>query len=199
MTRVDYVLSEEIHTGLLIFIVGKSGSGKDTLMRESTRLLKEKNIPVTVLQRFITRISDKNEDSIFITQEEFLKRKLKDEFALSWFIFDNWYGVARKSIETLINRGEIVLINVSRSVLHKARESYPRCKIVLIEVPISITKERVRSRGRDIGIRFEQRLTRMQETEIDMPPPDKIIVNDRNLEKAVNELSSYIETLHRTR
>ncbi len=190
---------EEILGELLIFIVGKSGSGKDTLMRESTRLLKEKNIPITVLQRFITRISDKNEDSIFIKEEDFLKRKEKDEFALAWFIFGNWYGISRESIDTLIKRGEIGLVNVSRSILHKARESYPLCKIVLIDVPISIIKERVRSRGRDMGKGYEDRLVRMQEEDIDMPPPDKIIVNDRNVEKAVNELSTYIEYLYNTK
>jgi phosphonate metabolism protein PhnN/1,5-bisphosphokinase (PRPP-forming) len=191
--------SEEIPGDLLIFIVGKSGSGKDTLMRESMRLLKEKKIPVSIMQRFITRISDKNEESIFITKEKFLKRNQMNEFALSWFIFGNWYGISRKSIETLIKRGEIVLVNVSRSILHKARESYPRCKIVLIDVPVSITKERIRSRGRDNGKGYEARLARMQRTDIDMPPPNKIIINDKNLERAVSELSSYIEHLYNTK
>lgn len=191
--------SEEIPSEMLIFIVGKSGSGKDTLMRESMRLLKKKDIPVTVLQRFITRASDKNEESIYITKEEFLKRKELNEFALSWFIFGNWYGIPRKSIDTLVKRGDIVLINVSRNILHKARESYPQCKIVLVEVPISISKERVMSRGRDMGEDYEDRLARMQETEIDMPPPNKIIINDKDLERAVNELSNYIESVYSTK
>ncbi|MHA1969955.1 MAG: hypothetical protein ACW964_19445 [Candidatus Hodarchaeales archaeon] len=44
---------------LIILIVGKSGSGKDTLMRESQKILQsQKSVPVNILQRVITRKID---------------------------------------------------------------------------------------------------------------------------------------------
>ncbi len=182
---------------LVILVVGKSGSGKDTLMRESQRLLQEeKNIPVNILQRYITRTSDKNEESISVTQEEYLQRKKANEFALYWRIYGNWYGCPKVSIDTPIKRGELVLINVSRSILNEARKNYPHCKIILIDVSLSIAEKRVKSRGRDTGKGLKDRLTRMKKEDIDMPQPNKIILNDDSLEKAVLALSSYLEDIY---
>ncbi len=182
---------------LVIFVVGKSGSGKDTLMRESQRVLQEeKNIPVNILQRYITRTSDKNEESISVTQEEYLQRKEANEFALHWKIYGNWYGCPKESIDTPIKRGELVLINVSRSILYDARKHYPYCKIVLIDLPQFIAEKRVKSRGRDTGKGLKDRLTRMKKEDFDMPQPNKIIFNDDSLEKAVLALSSYLEDIY---
>lgn len=188
---------EKPSSHLVILVVGKSGSGKDTLMRESQQILQvDKNIPVNILQRYITRTSDENEESIFITQEEYLQRKKANEFSLYWRIYGNWYGCPRNSINTSIKRGELVLINVSRSILYEARKNYPHCKIVLIDVPQSIAEERVKSRGRETGKRLKDRLTRMKKEDIDMPQPNKIILNDDSLERAVMELSSYLEDIY---
>ena len=113
---------------LLIFVVGTSGSGKDSVMRETAAYLNRNGIPTQLLKRFITRPSDKDEESLFITNEDFLKRK--DEFALSWYIYDNWYGCPWEGIKKAIKEREILLINVSRAVLFQAREVFPQCKIV---------------------------------------------------------------------
>ncbi|MHA2075698.1 MAG: hypothetical protein ACW97X_13845, partial [Candidatus Hodarchaeales archaeon] len=124
---------------LIILIVGKSGSGKDTLMRESQKILQsQKSVPVNILQRVITRKSDKNEESIYLTEDEFIERKKENIFAFSWKIYGNWYGCPIEAIESALKKGELILINVSRGVLHEARKYYPHCNIIHIDVPQSI-------------------------------------------------------------
>jgi phosphonate metabolism protein PhnN/1,5-bisphosphokinase (PRPP-forming) len=178
---------------LLIFVVGTSGSGKDSVMRETAAYLNRNGIPAQLLKRFITRPSDKNEESFFITNENFINRK--EEFALSWYIYDNWYGCPWEGIEKAIKKREILLINISRAVLFQAREVFPHCKIVLITVPKSIAESRVKHRGREDEKGVEKRLSRMS-VKIDMPSPDKIIENTGDLEEAAEKLGKYLKTIY---
>lgn len=176
---------------LLIFVVGTSGSGKDSVMRETAVYLNENGIPAQLLKRVITRPSDKNEESVFMTDDDFLEHR--DDFALSWNIFDNWYGCPWNIINESIIKREILLINVSRAVLYKVRELFPKCKIILITVPKDVAETRLKHRGREDQQGLQKRLTRMT-TKIDMPPPDKIIQNTGNLVETAQELGNYLSS-----
>ncbi len=184
-----------IHSDLLIFIVGRSGSGKDTIMRNTVNALHEKQIPAKILRRIITRTPDENEDSLYISESDFLEMREKEQFALSWHIYDNWYGVPKDQLEKHLQQGKIVLVNVSRNILYEGRIKYPNCKIILIEVPLDLAEKRIMSRGRENVTRLEVRIARMKES-VDMPKPDRKIKNDGNLSDAVRELSNYLSTLY---
>ncbi|MCK4848901.1 MAG: hypothetical protein KAT16_07760, partial [Candidatus Heimdallarchaeota archaeon] len=56
---------------LLIFVVGTSGSGKDSVMRETVAYLTQSGVLAQILKRIITRTPDKNEESNFMTVDEF--------------------------------------------------------------------------------------------------------------------------------
>lgn len=186
---------DKVKCDLLVFVVGKSGSGKDTIMRKVAAILLMEQIPVNILRRIITRPFDKTEDSLYVSKEEFLQRKAKGEFALSWFVYNNWYGCPRTTLEDPLQQGEIVLVNVSREILYEARKKYPESKIVLIEVPIEIAEKRIKIRGRETASHMAERQARMQE-KIEIPTPDNVIWNNGNLDKAVKELSDYLKMLY---
>lgn len=196
---VDIVRSEtnkvKIMSDLLVFIVGRSGSGKDTIMKNVVNGLLLEDIPATILQRNITRPPDKTEESLYVSEEEFLQRKSQKEYALSWFVYNNWYGCPRIPLEESLQRGDIVLVNVSRSILHEAREKYPQSKIVSIVVQDRVAEKRLKARGREDSNRLAERVTRMQK-EIDMPLPDKIIQNEGDLDNTVHELSNHLRKLY---
>ncbi|MHA2246215.1 MAG: hypothetical protein ACXADY_14720 [Candidatus Hodarchaeales archaeon] len=180
---------------LLVFVVGRSGSGKDTVMRNVTDILLKEQVPVSILKRSITRPSDKTEESFYLSKTEFLQKLAENEFVLSWFVYNNWYGCPLALLEDSLQRGEIVLVNISRDSLPQAREKYPRSKIVFIEVPIKIAEKRIKIRGRETDNRLTERLIRMHE-KIDIPVPNKIVHNDGDLERAVNELSDFLKTIY---
>ena len=185
-------------TNLLVFVVGTSGSGKDSVMRETTSYLNSQSIPTSTLKRVITRPSDKNEESTFMTVEEFLKHKEDNEFALSWHIYDNWYGCGRALIESALARNELLLINISRSILFKAREVFPECLIVLVTVPKEIAESRIKKRGREDDKGLKIRLTRMKR-DIEMPVPNKIVENTGDLGKTAEELGVFLKNHYLTR
>ncbi|UCG90020.1 MAG: hypothetical protein JSU57_06035 [Candidatus Heimdallarchaeota archaeon] len=188
-------IKSQIASDLLVFVVGISGSGKDTIMRKASDNLFIEEIPVNILRRDITRSPDKTEESLYVSEEEFLIKKSREEYALSWYVYNNWYGCPRTLLEVPLQRGEVVLVNVSRNILSEARDKYPESKIVLIDVPINIAEKRIKTRGRETDYLLNERQIRMH-AKIDMLPPDKVVQNDSDLEKAVNELTDYLKTLY---
>jgi phosphonate metabolism protein PhnN/1,5-bisphosphokinase (PRPP-forming) len=189
--------TEEVGTksDLLVFIVGRSGSGKDTIMRNVASTLLLDDIPVYILQRHITRPPDKTENSLYVSEEEFLQKKSQKDYVLSWFVYDNSYGCPRIPLEESLRKGEIVLVNVSRSILYEAKKKYPKSKIVQIIVPDKVAETRIKNRGREDSKHLTDRLTRMQK-KIDMPFPDKIIENEGDLDIAVQEFRDYLRKIY---
>lgn len=189
--------STEVDTksDLLVFVVGRSGSGKDTIMRNVASALLLDDIPVYILQRHITRPPDKTENSLYVSEEEFLQKKSQKDYVLSWSVYNNSYGCPRIPLEESLRKGEIVLVNVSRSILYDAKEKYPRSKIVQIVVPDKVAETRIKNRGREDSNNLAERLTRMRK-KIDMPFPDKIIENEGDLDVAVHEFSDYLRKIY---
>lgn len=174
---------------LLVFVVGTSGSGKDSVMRETVAYLTENGVPAQILKRMITRTPDKYEESHFLPIDEFLKRK--NEFALSWNIYDNWYGIPWVSINVANENSSLLLINVSRGVLYEARRLFPSSLIILLTVPKEIAKSRIKNRGREDHKGMSKRLTRMS-MDVDIPSPSKIVSNAGVLQDTAKKLGEFL-------
>jgi ribose 1,5-bisphosphokinase len=174
---------------LLIFVVGTSGSGKDSVMRETVAYLNQNGVSAQILRRIITRTPDKNEKSNFLPVDDFLHRK--SEFALAWNIYDNWYGIPWESIHEVYRNNSLLLINVSRGVLHEARKLFPSSLIILVTVPKEIAESRIKNRGREDNEGMNKRLTRMSK-QVDMPPPSILIDNSGDLKDTVRELGEFL-------
>ncbi|MHA1993623.1 MAG: hypothetical protein ACW97Z_03715 [Candidatus Hodarchaeales archaeon] len=187
-----------IDTDLLVFVVGTSGSGKDSVMREAVSYLNSQSIPASTLKRVITRTPDKNEDSIFMTVDDFLNRKKNNEFALSWHIYDNWYGCGWPPIKNAINQRQILLINVSRNILFKARKVFPNCLIILVTVPVEIAESRIKRRGREDEKGLQTRMSRMK-NKIEIPSPNLTLKNTGNLNKTAEELGNFLKNHYLSR
>ena len=174
---------------LLVFVVGTSGSGKDSVMRETVAYLTENGVPAQILKRMITRTPDIYEESNFLPIDKFLQRK--NEFALSWNIYDNWYGIPWDSINTAYRNSSLLLINVSRGVLYEARRLFPSSLIILVTVPKEVAESRIKNRGRENHKGMRKRLTRMNK-DVDMPSPNKIVNNAGVLQDTAKELGEFL-------
>ena len=60
------------------------------------------------------------------------------EFSLTWHIYDLDYGVP-KIVENWLSDGNIVIINVSRTIIPLARIKFPNLKVIFVKVPFEIT------------------------------------------------------------
>ncbi|MHA1974535.1 MAG: hypothetical protein ACTSW1_16165 [Candidatus Hodarchaeales archaeon] len=173
----------------LYFFVGKSGSGKDSIMAGVRSKLEEEGIKTHILVRYITRPPHPSEPFESVSVEDFLKLKEQGKFALDWHIYGKFYGCP-KELEDYLKKNYLVFVNVSRSILFKAKEQYPECKIILIEVNPEIAKQRIANRKRDIKD-LEQREKRLK-TKVSMPKPDLVVKNEGTLEEAILEVFNFI-------
>lgn len=142
----------------LIYLMGASGSGKDTLLRLLRAHLRGDE-PVLVAHRYITRDSGDTEDALRLTEDEFVRRAALGCFALRWASHGLQYGIGVE-IDAWLSCGAAVIINGSRAHLEQAHSRYPALTAVEITVDPEQLARRLASRGREGAEQIAQRLTR---------------------------------------
>jgi ribose 1,5-bisphosphokinase len=188
--------NEKNYPGLLVLIVGNSGSGKDSIMRGVKERFPTKLKPLYLAQRFITRPTSETESNIAISPEEFKKMSSQGKFALEWNIYGLDYGVSIE-VDEWLKKGHPVLVNVSRLIVQKAREIYQNIIVVFIEVPFEVTFKRVKERARESGKRLEDRIERAKKNQ-KFSEADFVVDNSGTLENAINQFLEYLVNIIKT-
>ena len=152
----------------LIYIMGPSGCGKDSLMAEA-RLRLPAEAPVVFAHRYITRPADAGgENHVALSLDEFQLRLSRGLFALSWQSHGFAYGVGSE-IDIWMEAGLSVVVNGSRGALSEALKAYPDLLPVLVEVPVEILRQRIGERGREDAADMERRLARARMSVPEVP------------------------------
>ena len=144
--------------GRLVYVVGASGAGKDSVMTYARARLAE--APVAFAHRYITRPADAGGDNhVALGLEEFRQRKAAGCFLLDWESHGRCYGIGRE-IGLWMDAGLVVVANGSRAYLGEARRRIPGLLAVEIRADEAVLAERLARRGRetvaDIGARLER-------------------------------------------
>jgi len=181
--------------GMLILVVGNSGSGKDSIMRGVKEKYPSNLKELYLTQRYITRPYSDTENYIAIKPEDFKKLSLQGEFVLEWHIYGLDYGVPIE-IDGWLEKGHPVLVNVSREIIKKARSMYQNILVVFIDVPFEITLKRVKERARESGARLEERILRASQNQT-IPDADFIVDNSGDLQDAINQFLNYLISIIR--
>ncbi|MHC8288254.1 phosphonate metabolism protein/1,5-bisphosphokinase (PRPP-forming) PhnN [Pseudomonas sp. XS1P51] len=144
--------------GRLIYLIGPSGSGKDSLIEAVREPLQALNCEV--VRRVITRSAESvGEDAIGVSRQEFERRRSAGDFTLSWNANGLDYGIPIE-IDHWLKAGRHVLINGSRGHLNEALNRYPTLLPVLLTVKDAVLRERLLRRGRESIAQIEARLRR---------------------------------------
>lgn len=144
----------------LFYLVGASGSGKDSILRQFRSLTHKPDSPVIIARRFITREDDSHEDSMYLSDAEFAQREHNDFFALSWQANGYRYGIGTE-INEWLNSGFSVLLNGSRAYLPEAKAIYgEQLHSILVDVPEAELRARLEKRARESSEDIDQRINR---------------------------------------
>ncbi|MHC8338091.1 phosphonate metabolism protein/1,5-bisphosphokinase (PRPP-forming) PhnN [Pseudomonas sp. HLT2-19-2] len=144
--------------GRLIYLMGPSGAGKDSLIEAAREPLQTLNCEV--VRRFITRSAESvGEDAIGVSREVFERHRVEGDFALCWNANGLDYGIPIE-INHWLNDGRHVLVNGSRGHLAEALHRYPTLLPVLLTVKDQVLRERLLRRGREGLEEIEARLHR---------------------------------------
>jgi len=177
--------------GQLFLVVGNSGSGKDTLIREVQKQFPKDMKPIMVPKRVITRSpSPDTENFESVDEVTFLRLKNEEAFALDWHIYDLYYGV-RTEIVRWLQQDYPVVVNVSRNIIEYARERFPGVKVIFIRVPFAIIEKRIQARKRESVDSLNARLDRARKNQ-ELPSADFMVDNSGDLDKACKMMLDYI-------
>lgn len=142
----------------LIFLIGPSGSGKDSLIDAVRGDLQAAGIEIA--RRVITRSAEaRGEAALGVSPERFEAMRTAGDFALHWQANGLCYGIPAQ-VDQWLAAGTSVLVNGSRGHLAEARRRYPQLLAVGLTVSNDALRGRLLARGRESAEEIEQRLAR---------------------------------------
>ena len=181
-------------TGRLVYCIGPSGAGKDSLL-DWLRTHLPQPCPVHWAQRTISRAATSGgEAHEGVSPEAFAALCSEHAFALHWQANGLGYGVRHAQLAPLA-RGHWVLLNGSRAYLPEALARFPDLVAVHITASPQVLRERLLSRGRETREEVEARVQRALAY---TPPPGAArlkVHNDGALCDAGQRLLNALENL----
>lgn len=164
----------------LFYVIGASGSGKDSLIRYARTHISE-DAEVLFTHRYITRPADAGgENHVALDNKEFISRQQKRCFAMSWYSHNTHYGIGIE-INQWLAKGLNVVVNGSRGYLQQAARLYPELVPLLITVEPEILKHRLEARGREDRDQIKRRLKQARELELSVSHPKLIKIENNNV------------------
>ena len=142
--------------GCFIAVVGPSGAGKDSLIREAMQVRRD----LVLARRAITRPSaPESEDFESLSTEEFQRREATGAFALHWQAHGLNYGIPT-SVEEELAAGQSVIANLSRGMIDVARARFDPFRAIVVTASVEILAVRLAGRGRETREDISARLQR---------------------------------------
>jgi ribose 1,5-bisphosphokinase len=136
----------------IILIVGASGVGKDTLIREAKKELKKE---FNFVRRYITRKPDKSEKNFFLENSAFKLLRDNKYFISSWEAHGNFYAISKNSIKKGAN-----VISISRSKINDFERIFSNVYVINITLNKEELRNRLMKRGRESFEEIKKRLDR---------------------------------------
>lgn len=175
-----------IPAGRLVFLLGPSGSGKDSLIEAARGQLMANG--VRIAKRVITRSAEaRGEDAHGVSPERFEEMRAAGAFAMHWQANGLAYGIPAQ-VDDWLAAGYPVLVNGSRGYLAEARRRYPGLLAIRLEVAPQVLRQRLLARGRESALEIERRLARSARLQADDDPATHVLDNSASLDTTVTVL-----------
>lgn len=170
--------------GRLLYVVGASGAGKDSLLAYARERLSGGT--VAFAHRYITRAQDAGgENHVALSDREFEARARHGAFAMYWTSNGHRYGIGAE-VDHWLSNGRDVVVNGSREYLDAARARYPGMIVVWVRASPGTLNARLAARGREDAGAIQARLARAERY---APPAGALVIdNDGALEEAGERL-----------
>jgi ribose 1,5-bisphosphokinase len=184
-------LSEQ--NGPLVYVMGPSGAGKDSVLDRARKLLTDKHL-VVFAHRYITRpAAAGGENHIELSSAEFGLRRTHGLFAFHWQAHGNSYGIGRE-VYSWRRAGLTVVVSGSREHFQQLGGVDDHTHPVLITAPAERLAQRLAARAREDAEAAAERLQRSEAYDV----TDRrlvTIVNDGRLDDAAARFVSLLATL----
>lgn len=184
----------DIEPGRLIVLAAPSGAGKTTLVHKLLEREARLKFSISYTTRPKREKEVHGEDYLFVSEGKFRAMRDHDAFLESAEVFDHWYGTSEAYVQSLIDDGRSVLLEIDWQGAQQVRERRPDAVCVFIMPPSRDELER-RLRGRKTDAE-EVIVRRLRDALSDMThwnEFDYVVIND-NLDKAADELAAIVSS-----
>jgi guanylate kinase len=176
--------------GQLYVISAPSGAGKTSLV--AALLRQESQIRVSVSHT--TRAPRLGEQTgvhyHFVSQNEFAQRINEHDFLEHAQVFDNFYGTSQQAVETMLNDGLDVILEIDWQGAQQIRKMRPDVISIFILPPsIEALRTRLTGRGQDSEETINRRMTDAVSEMRHYNEFDYLVIND-DFELALNDIRS---------
>jgi guanylate kinase len=179
--------------GKLFVIAAPSGAGKTSLVRALLEQRPELRFSISYTTRKPRPKEKHGEDYFFVDHAAFEKMVADGKFLEHANVFDNYYGTAKEQVETILNNGEHVILEIDWQGAQQIRQAMPECHSIFILPPSRDELERrLRGRGTDND---EVIARRLRDSVSDMKHWDEfdyVVIND-DFEHALSSLANIID------
>ena len=181
--------------GHLLVLIGPSGCGKGTVLKEVLRLSPHTFYSVSATTRPPREGEVNGKHYYFISEADF-HAMIKDDGLLEYARYvGNYYGTPRDAVMKRLDAGENVILEIEVQGAKQIREKFPEAVLLFI-LPPSIKELQCRLIGRhtEAAEAVDARLERAKEELEFASECDYIIINDV-VETAAGKICSVIESL----
>ena len=186
MTAHD--ISPGMKKGALFVVSAPSGAGKTTLCNMMRKRFPDIAYSISHTTRPPRKGEKNGVDYYFISKDEF-ETRIKNRRWVEWAkVHDNYYGTSLDFIESSVNKGKILLLDIDVQGAKQIKSAFPDAVTIFIMPPsFEVLENRLKERGTDgdevIARRLENALAEMEEKAF----YDHVIVND-DLDTAEKEM-----------
>ncbi len=188
-------MTETGKKGLILVVSAPSGAGKSSILKEFLKVHTGFKFSVSVTTRKKRPGEAEGKDYHFISEEEF-RRKIDNHEFLEWEnFFGNYYGTLKADVESIINSGEDILLEVDVNGALNIKKFFNEALLVFILPPhVSELEKRLRKRKTEDEETIKTRIARAEKELSAAPYFDYRIVNDE-LHRAAQELIEIINKI----
>lgn len=184
--------------GILVVVSGFSGAGKGTLMKRLIQTYDDYALSISMTTRSPREGEENGREYFFVSKEDF-EDKIGKEGLIEYACYcDNYYGTPKDYVETQLDMGKDVILEIEIQGALKIKEKFPTSLLLFVMPPTAEElQKRLVGRGTETPEVIAKRLKRAGEEAEGIENYDYIVIND-DLETCTKELHSIISAAHNT-
>jgi guanylate kinase len=144
--------------GHLFVIAAPSGAGKTTLAHKLMEANPSLRFSVSYTTRPQRHTETDGEDYFFVSPEAFQTMIDAGDFLEHALVFDHCYGTSKIRVESMLNEGRNVILEIDWQGAQQVRSHMPDCRSIFLLPPsVAELKRRLTGRGTDSAEVIERR------------------------------------------